>query len=436
VLFAERFTWEAKMVYLILTSASAFFFTTVFTINLVYQLQVAHLNPLQLVLVGTVLEITIFLTQVPTGVLADVYSRRLAVILGLAIMGMGSLLEGSVPQFWAILLSQLLWGVGVTFTDGADSAWIADEVGDGKLGSLILRSSQVSRVFSLLAIPLSVALASIQLNLPVLLGGGLFVALALLLLLVMPERGFKPTPREDRSSWRALISTTRNGVRLIRQRPILPTFLGITAFSGLFSEGYDRLWTAHLLADFSLPALGPFKPVVWFGVISVGSALLNLGVTEALKRRLDINRHRAVANLLLVFTACLVASILSFALAGNFWVALASIWCANVFRDVQEPVLRTWQTRRIDPAVRATVLSIDGQVNALGQIAGGPVVGAVGNISLRAALVVAGVALSPALLLLLRARRQDTGRQSTMALVPEEMTFEGSVPIEDAATLE
>jgi len=431
VLFAERLTWEAKTVYLILSSASSFFFTTIFTINLVYQLQVAHLNPLQLVLVGTVLEITVFLAQVPTGALADVYSRRLAVILGLTIMGAGSLLEGSIPQFWAILLAQVFWGIGITFTDGADSAWIADEVGDAQLGPLMLRSSQVSRVCALVAIPLSVALASVRLNLPVLLGGGLFVALALLLVVVMPEHGFKPMPREGRSSWKALAETTRSGVRLIRQRPFLLTLLGITAFSGLFSEGYDRLWTAHLLQDFRVPALGPFQPVIWFGVISLGSTLLNLGVTEVIKRRLDIDRHRAVANLLLAFTACLVASILGFALAGNFWVAVVAIWCVSVFRDVQEPVFRTWQVQRIDPAVRATVLSIDGQVNALGQIAGGPAVGAIGNSSLRAALVVVGAALSPALLLLMRARGQGM-----VTLVPGETTAGVAVPLEGASTLD
>ncbi len=431
MLFAERLTWKAKTVYLILSSASAFFFTTIFTINLVYQLQVAHLDPLQLVLVGTVLEITVFLTQVPTGVLADVYSRRLAVIVGLAVIGVGALLEGSIPQFWAILLAQVLWGVGITLMDGADSAWIADEVGEAQFGPLLLRSSQVSRVCELVAIPLSVALASVRLNLPVLLGGGLFVALAVLLLVVMPERGFTPTPHEDRSSWQTLAQTTQSGVRLIRQRPILLTLLVITAFVGLFSEGYDRLWTAHLLRDFSVPTLGAFPPVVWFGVISGGSTLLSLGVTEVIKRRLNSNRHPAVANLLFAFTACLIASILSFALAGNFWVALVAICCANVFRNVQEPIFRTWQVQRIDPAVRATVLSIDGQVNALGQIAGGPAVGAIGNLSLRAALVVAGLALSPALLLLVRARGQDTA-----ALVPEETTLGGAVPLEEALPLD
>jgi DHA3 family tetracycline resistance protein-like MFS transporter len=430
LLFAERFTWEAKTVYLILSSASAFFFTTIVTLNLVYQLEVAHLSPLQLVLVGTVLEITAFFTQVPTGVLADVYSRRLAVIVGLALIGAGFLLEGSIPQFWAILLAQVLWGIGITFTDGADSAWIADEVGETQLGPLMLRASQVSRVGGLVAIPLSVALGSIRLNLPILLGAGLYVVLAGLLLVIMPERGFQPTPREDRTTWQTMAATTSNGVRLIRQRPILLTFLGITAFSGLFSEGFDRLWTAHLLQDFSFPALGNFKPVIWFGIISIGSTLLNLGVTEVLKRRLDTNRHRAVANLLFAFTACLVVSILGFALAGNFWVALAALWCASVFRNTQEPIFRTWQIQRIDPAVRATVLSIDGQVNALGQIAGGPAVGAIGNASLRAALVVSGVILSPALLLFARARRQGT-----IAAAPDEVPGV-AVSLEGASTLD
>jgi DHA3 family tetracycline resistance protein-like MFS transporter len=285
----------------------------------------------------------------------------------------------------------------------------------------------MSRVLELVAIPLSVALASVRLNLPVLLGSGLFVALAALLLVVMPERGFTPMPRDDRSSWQALAETTRSGVRLIRRRPLLLTFLGITAFTGLFSEGYDRLWTAHLLANFRVPALGPFQPVVWFGVISGGSALLNLGVTEVIKRRLDLNRHRPVANLLFSFTAFLIACILGFALAGNFWVALVALWCANVFRNAQEPIFRTWQIQRIDPSVRATVLSIDGQVNALGQIAGGPAVGAIGNVSLRAALVVAGLALLPALLLFARARRQGV-----VAPAPEEPP-EVAAPLEEAS---
>ena len=63
---------NAYPVYLILEGASALFFTLVFTVNLVYQVTVVGLNPLQLVLVGTMLELTVLVCEVPTGVVADV----------------------------------------------------------------------------------------------------------------------------------------------------------------------------------------------------------------------------------------------------------------------------------------------------------------------------------------------------------------------------
>ena len=230
----------------------------------------AHLNPLQLVLVGTVLEISCFLTQVPTGVLADVYSRRLAVIIGIFLIGAGFILEGAIPRFETILLAQVIWGVGATCTDGADSAWIADEIGEERVGNAFLRAAQVGQAAALIAIPLSVAFGSVRLNLPILLGGGLYLLLGVFLIFFMPEQGFKPTPREDRTSWQAMADTTRDGVRLIRRRPILLTFLGITLLYGAFSEGFDRLQVAHLVDNFRFPALGSFQPVVWFGIISAG----------------------------------------------------------------------------------------------------------------------------------------------------------------------
>jgi DHA3 family tetracycline resistance protein-like MFS transporter len=406
-LFARPKKLGAYPTYLILGGASTFFFTIITTLNSVYQLEVAHLNPLQLVLVGTVLEISCFLTQVPTGVLADVYSRRLAIIIGVFLIGAGFILEGAIPLFATILLAQVLWGIGATFTDGADSAWIADEIGEERVGHAFLRATQIGQAAALIAIPISVAFGSVRLNLPILIGGGLYLLLGVFLIVFMPEQGFKPTPREDRSSWQAMADTTRDGVRLIRRRPILLTFLGITLLYGAFSEGFDRLQIAHLVDDFRFPALGNFPPVVWFGIISAVSTLLCIGATEIVRRRLDMNRHQLVSWVLFVFTALLSASVVLFALAGSFYLALAALWCASVFRTIRVPLFRAWQTQSIDPAVRATVLSIDGQTDALGQIAGGPALGALANYgSLRAALTVAGVILAPALLLFVRAGRQ------------------------------
>jgi DHA3 family tetracycline resistance protein-like MFS transporter len=48
----------------------------------VYLVQELNLSPLQLVLMGTAMEGAVFLFEIPTGVVADTYSRRLSLIVG------------------------------------------------------------------------------------------------------------------------------------------------------------------------------------------------------------------------------------------------------------------------------------------------------------------------------------------------------------------
>ena len=51
------------------------------TVAPVYFVREVHMSPLQLVLTGTCLEVAYFLCEVPTGALADLYSRRASVIV-------------------------------------------------------------------------------------------------------------------------------------------------------------------------------------------------------------------------------------------------------------------------------------------------------------------------------------------------------------------
>ena len=79
---------------------------------MVYYVKDVGLSPLQMVLVGTTLEVACFLFEVPTGIVADLYSRRLSIIIGFTLIGAGFLLQGLVPAFIAILAAQVLWGIG------------------------------------------------------------------------------------------------------------------------------------------------------------------------------------------------------------------------------------------------------------------------------------------------------------------------------------
>ena len=171
-------------------------------------------------------------------------------------------------------------------------------------------------------------------------------------------------------------------------------------------EGFDRLWEAHFLKDLGLPALAGLDPVVWFGIINAGTLALGYVAAEVLGRILDVSNVAVAACLLFVLNALTVAGVLIFALAGSFLIALGAFWFASLTRRLFYPLHMTWLNQGLDPGVRATVISMGSQANSLGELAGRPVVGAVGTFGgIRAALAVAGLILSPALLLYGRAIR-------------------------------
>ncbi len=390
-------------VYLTLEGALALFMGIHGTVTAIYRVQVAGLNPLQLTLVGTALEGSIFLLQLPTGALADTFSRRASVIVGVLLTGAGFLLEGLFPIFWTILLAQVLWGAGYTFISGAEEAWIADEIGVERANQAFLRANQVGMVTQIVGVGISVALASVRLSLPLVTAGALTLALGVALVPLMPES--RRAPREGDGAAASLRErlaevgrTARAGLALTRARPVLPLILGITLFQGMSSEGFDRLGEAHFLLDTGLPPLGPLQPVAWFGAFSIAIALVGLAATEVARRRVDTASHRSVSRALLGLVAALLVCLVAFALAPGFGLAAVAYVAANVIRRVTGPLSTAWMNQSADTRSRATVLSLEGQADALGQIAGGPVIGAIGlAASLPAALLASAVALLPAL---------------------------------------
>ena len=393
-------------IYLFIGGGRALFNALVFTINLIYQVETVGLNPLQMVLVGTVLEVTVLLFEVPTGAVADVYSRRLSVIIGLALVGSGYLLEGSIPMFWAVLGAQVLWGIGYTFVSGALQAWLADEIGVEAAGPVFLRSAQVELIAGFAGIGVSVWLASRWLQLPILVGGVLYILLAACMALIMPEKGFRPTPPEERETWKQMADTARAGLRAVRGHPALRIVVGLSLVTGLYSEGYDRLWTPHLLNSFDFPSLfGLEDSVFWFGVIGAGATLTGIAANELARRGRAAEEQARSINWLTLLYGLLPASLLLLAWTRSIWAAILALWGINLCRSTIEPLENAWVVRNTSSAQRATVISLWGQANSLGQATGGPVLGWLGTATrIPVALTVSAAALLPGQWLLALAR--------------------------------
>jgi DHA3 family tetracycline resistance protein-like MFS transporter len=399
---------NARLVYLFIEFSASAFFSMMFVVTSLYEATVAGLTPVQLILVGTALEASAFVFEVPTGIVADVYSRRLSIIIGYVLMGLGFLVEGFFPAFLPILLAQVIWGLGYTFTSGATQAWITDEVGEEVANKLFLRGTQVGLFASLIGMGAAMLIGANSVALPLQVGAVGVILIGVTLALIMPETGFHPTPREDRNTWQHMWHTFQQGVSTVRSRPRLMNIVVIGLFYGLYSEGFDRLWVKHLLDNFELPVFFGNNQVAFFAALRVAGALLTILAVRFVEKRVDSTSSLAIGRAVLVVTGVISVALIGFALSPLLGLSLGLYLVVSVLRNVHIPLQTGWVNQKLDPQVRATVHSMFGQVDAIGQVMGGPVVAAIASLgSAIAALVTSGLLLTPALFFIQRANSQS-----------------------------
>lgn len=388
----------ALKAYIILRFFSSLFFWVIVTVNLVYQATVVGLNPFQLVLVGTLLEFVSFVFEVPTGIVADLYSRKLSVIIGVVLVGIGFMIEGLNPTFAAVLIAQVVWGIGYTFISGAREAWIADEVGEKDAGIAFMKGQQAGQIGIFVGIAISIFLANIDIRIPIVVGGFLYSAQVLFIVLFMPENNFTPTPAPKRETFRSMRNIFVRGIKLVRCNNVLLIIIATSVLFGAFSEGFDRLWTPYMIKDFTFPSIGNLKPVVWFGIISMIAAFLTIIASEVFKRKTNLLNHHSTVNSLLLTNALLIFGVIGFGISQSFTIAMLLYWLASVFREVRGPLYSAWANQNIASNVRATVLSMCSQADAIGQVVGGPILGIIASfIAIRTSIIVAGFILVPTL---------------------------------------
>ena len=397
---------DATRVYLFMEIAFGMFFGMVVVTNSLYEVTVAGLSALQLVLIGTMLEVSTFLFEVPTGIVADVYSRRLSIVIGYVLIGLGFLIEGFFPAFRPILLAQVVWGLGYTFTSGAKQAWITDEIGEERANKLFLRSARLGTYAWLFALGATLLIGSNNTAIPIRVGAIGIILTGIVLAIIMPETGFHPTPHEDRNTWQHMWYVFKQGARTVRAHPRLSNIIFIGLCYGLYSEGLDRLSVKLLLDNFRLPVLFGSNQLAFFIMLEVIGTVLYFFVVRFVEKRLDTSSPLAIGRAMLLITGLITISILSFALSPTLFLAVISMTAVGLLRGVSGPLQTAWINQKLDSRVRATIHSMFGQVDAIGQMTGGPVIGLAASLfSVRLAVGISSLLLSPALLFIQRANR-------------------------------
>lgn len=323
----------------------------------------AHLSASQIVLLGTIIAVTLFLSNIPTGVWADTLGRRWSLVIGHLFLATGMTMTGVITTFPLLLVTQVLWGVGCAFLTGADIAWITDELDQPRQIARVLTASAICElaggatgmiVFGMLGWGAGLATA-------IVVSGLSTGVLGFFVMALFTERNSRAR-REKR--WKTSLSIIQFGTSLIRHdRELFPVFVAAMLINAaaittwLFPKRLIHLGFSSNLA-------------LWYTIIEIGASATGIIALHFVQACID--RTSVVRRLyaFVCFVGVFGLLILAFApntLVGSAGVLLVSGVAINVTRTVNI----IWVNQRTSSFVRATARSLLDQADSVGEICGG-----------------------------------------------------------------
>jgi DHA3 family tetracycline resistance protein-like MFS transporter len=358
---------QTKMYYLI-KMVMGISVNLMFTAAALYRIDIAQLEIYQLILIGSALEISIFIFEVPTGIIADLKSRRTSIIIGLFIIGIGFGIEALTPYFYIIFLSQVIWGFGYTFISGALDSWISDETNDVNLEHTLITGAQFNKGFAFLGIILAGLIGMFSLKLAIYISAVLFIIMGIIALLFMKEENFTKTPHEGgflKEYYIQLIS----GLKHIKTNKVLRYVFIAMLFFGLYSEGIDRTFEINILDNLGFRELWNI-PAIWIlAIVAATIELMGLSILGIVKQYAKKGKH--ITFWAVNFTGTMIIGILVFALINDPYIALFGFLFFSFSREGTYPLLNSILIRNTPSKIKATVLSSFGQLDAIGQLLSG-----------------------------------------------------------------
>ncbi|HIA92126.1 TPA: MFS transporter [Candidatus Saccharibacteria bacterium] len=315
----------------------------------------------------------IVLLEVPSGYFADVFGRRISVVLGGLFTALGFGGYALASGFAQFLPMEILIGIGLSFLSGADQALARDSLialsRESYYRKFESRAHELSSWSSALAALTGGFIALISLQ-SVIVAQAIVTALLVpfSLLIIEPPRT-KPT---GKNPWKQVKKIVRYSLREHQQLKWLIAYGAVVT-----TLTHTMFWLTQPLFE----QVG--VPLGWFGALT---ALLF--VSQGLSAKVSIwyeqklGKRRALKSFVLIGTV-------SYVLIGAFTL----VWMLPVLlgfqfiRGAAMPVMSDYVHEHVESDIRATVMSVNSLASKLFYTFAGPVVGlVVDNYSLSAGL--------------------------------------------------
>ncbi len=344
-------------------------------------------------LLEAIFSFAMILFEIPTGVIADRWGRKISLLFGAVFFGAGFLLFGIYTSYMVLVGAEIICAFGMTLLSGADRAILYE---------LLKASGEEKKATTVMSRYDAFGTAGLFLAFPagsLFVGSGLvpyesalglvFTATAcaifiagLILIFVKEGRFEKSDTNALRQGWEGFLKTFRH--------PKLRIF-GLN-YALISSMTFFMFWFYQSLLienDF---------PISWQGFIASGfnlSAMLLLFATPFVERKVGIRNSLFLSSIIPGVLYILVSFIPGTAMA------IAAIFGVTNLKMFRAPMLNALMNDQIESSNRATVLSGISMIERIATTLLYPIAGLLTDISLHTTFLVIGI-ITIALSVLLR----------------------------------
>ena len=407
-----------RRTYYVLTAGNTLAASLIWGINTIFLLD-AGLSNFQAFAANAFFTAGMVLFEIPTGIVADRWGRRVSFLCGTltlaATTGLYVLLwQLRSPFVWWAIVSALL-GLGFTFFSGATEAWLVDALTatrfDGQLEGVFARGQIIGGAMMLGGSVAGGYLAQLtNLGVPYVVRAGILIGVFVLALFAMHDIGFT-AHRGDHplTEMRKIVdNSVEHGLKVPAVRA--------TMLAGLFSGGVG-IYVFYALQPYLLDLWGDQRAYGIAGLVAATSAgaqivggLLTERIRAAFQRR---------TSALLILQSMSVLMLVVMGLVGNFWLVVVAITISGLAESASQPIRQAYLNGMIPSQQRATILSFDSLIDNAGGIVAQPALGKSADVwGYPASYLLSAAGTALALPFLARARKLNTPADRETAHLP------------------
>ena len=368
-----------QRVYLVLILFNTLAASFIWGINTLFLLD-AGLNATAAFAANALFTAGMVLFEVPTGVVADTWGRRISYLLGSLTLAVSTILYWLAWQmhapFWAWAVTSILLGLGFTFFSGATEAWLVDALKftgfKGNLESVFAKGQIVAGSAMLSGSVLGGLVAQwTNLGVPYILRGLALVVTFVIAFVYMRDWGFVPKP--GKHPLREMKHVLGSSVHFGLGNPPVRWMMLAAPFSfgvGIYAFYAMQPYLLELYGDEQAYSIAGLAAAIIAGAQIIG------GMAAPRVRLLFRRRTSAILAGLLIEGGLLAL----LGVTTAFWVAVGLLVLWGLTAAAALPIRMAYMNGLIPSEQRATVLSFDNLLGSSGGVVIQPALGKVADV--------------------------------------------------------